>query len=217
MTKLYFVRHGKTEWNLEGRYQGAKGDSPLLGQSYAEIEQLATYLKQFKFAKIYTSPIKRARVTAQKLAASLDQNVKLEINDAFKEFNLGKMEGMYFTDCECLFPEEVDAFRNHPDKYDATKIGGESFEEVFARMTPKVKEICRRYPNENVIIVSHGAALCAEIRHLLGVPLEQLRAKGGLNNTSTTILQTNDGEHFKCLAWNKHDYLKRKLDKTDMV
>ena len=217
MTKLYFVRHGKTQWNLEGRYQGAKGDSPLLEESYAEIIQLAGYLKQFKFAKVYASPIKRARVTAQKLVTNLDQHVKLEIDDAFKEFNLGKMEGMYFSDCERNYPQEVDAFRNHPDKYDASKINGESFEDVFKRMTPKIKAICQRYPHENVIIVSHGAALCAEIRHLLGIPLDQIRAKGGLNNTSTTILQTDDGETFKCLAWNKHDYLKRKLDETDMV
>ena len=53
--------------------------------------------------------------------------------------------------------------------------------------------------------------LCAEIRHLLGVPLAQIRTKGGLANTSTTILETKDGKNFKCLAWNKTDYLKRNL------
>lgn len=217
LTKLFFVRHGKTKWNLEGRYQGARGDSPLLPESYREIEELAIYLNDFKFAKVYCSPIRRAKVTAQKLVANLERPVNLEADVAFQEFNLGKMEGMKFTEVAEKYPAELDGFRHHPDKYDPSKIEGESFEELFERMTPKIKAICERYPKDNVIIVSHGAALCAEIRHLLGVPLAQIRAKGGLANTSTTILETKDGKNFKCLAWNKTDHLKKELDPTDIV
>lgn len=217
MTKLFFIRHGKTKWNLEGRYQGARGDSPLLEQSYHEIELLAAYLQKYQFAKIYSSPLKRALTTAKQLAKKLDQPVKIEVDQAFCEFNLGKMEGMKFIEVERLYPEIVDAFRNHPEKYDPTEIEGETFQELFERMTPKIEEICRRYPTQNILIVSHGAALCAEIRHLQGVSLEKLRAKGGLVNTSTTILETKDGQSFKCLAWNQTDYLNKQLDSSDMV
>ena len=52
MTKLFFVRHGKTQWNLEGRYQGANGDSPLLPESLHEIDLLAAYLKKIQFAHL---------------------------------------------------------------------------------------------------------------------------------------------------------------------
>ena len=45
MTRFYFVRHGKTVWNLEGRYQGARGDSPLLPESYQDIKSLAQFLR----------------------------------------------------------------------------------------------------------------------------------------------------------------------------
>lgn len=217
MTKLFFIRHGKTKWNLEGRYQGARGDSPLLEQSYREIELLAMYLKQYRFAKIYSSPLKRALTTAQKLAVQLDQSLKIEVDQAFCEFNLGKMEGMKFSEVEKLYPTEVDAFRHHPEKYDPTAIEGESFPDLFARMTPKIQQICQRYPNDNVIIVSHGAALCAEIRYLQGISLDKLRAKGGLVNTSTTILETNDAKKFKCLAWNQTHYLNKQLAPSDMV
>lgn len=217
MTRLFFVRHGKTEWNLEGRYQGANGDSSLLPQSLDEINQVAEYLSQYKFKKIYSSPIKRAFTTAKNIRKKLPYDVRLEVDQAFSEFNLGKMEGMKFTEVAKKYPEELDAFRNHPDKYDPSRIEGESFEELFARMTPKIKEIVNRYPNSDILIVSHGAALCAEIRYLQGVPLEKLREKGGLANTSTTILSTKDGEKYKCLEWNKTDYLKRKLDVTDIV
>ena len=64
MTKLYFVRHGKTEWNNQGRYQGANGDSPLLPESFEQIKALADYLRGISFAHAYVSPLKRARVTA---------------------------------------------------------------------------------------------------------------------------------------------------------
>ena len=53
MTTFYFVRHGKTEWNLEGRYQGSHGDSPLLPESYEEIKQLAAYFNSEKIRTRY--------------------------------------------------------------------------------------------------------------------------------------------------------------------
>ena len=54
MTRLFFVRHGKTEWNLEGRYQGAHGDSPLLPQSLEEMI-IKTNSSLLAFAIIYMS------------------------------------------------------------------------------------------------------------------------------------------------------------------
>ncbi len=64
--KLYFIRHGKTKWNLESRYQGAGGDSELLPESFNEIKDLAQFLNKTTFSHAYASPIKRARVTAEK-------------------------------------------------------------------------------------------------------------------------------------------------------
>ena len=77
MTKFFFIRHGKTEWNLEGRYQGAKGDSPLLPQSYEEIKQVGQYLKKYRFDQIFCSPIKRARTTAKGIAKEIGYKDKL--------------------------------------------------------------------------------------------------------------------------------------------
>lgn len=52
MTKVYLIRHGKTEWNLQARYQGANGDSPLLANSYHEIELLAQSLQKFRLCML---------------------------------------------------------------------------------------------------------------------------------------------------------------------
>ena len=53
--KLYFVRHGKTEWNLEGRLQGAKGDSPLLKESVEQVRELGHYLSDTHFDLVFSS------------------------------------------------------------------------------------------------------------------------------------------------------------------
>ena len=218
MTKVYLIRHGKTQWNLESRYQGANGDSPLLKDSYREIELLASSLQRIPFEHAYTSPLKRARVTAQALLNHLNPEIPLTIDSRLKEFNLGKMEGMHFEDVAAKWPEVLKNFRHHPDKYDESLVEGESFLEVIARFRAAIEEYCRQYPNGNILVISHGAALNAAINALIGTPLSHLKDRGGLSNTSTTILTTNDGRHFELEKWNDTSYLhKSKVDPTDTI
>lgn len=218
MTKVYLIRHGKTQWNLESRYQGANGDSPLLKDSYREIELLASSLQRIPFEHAYASPLKRARVTAQALLNHLNPEIPLTIDSRLKEFNLGKMEGMHFEDVAAKWPEVLKNFRHHPDKYDESLVEGESFLEVIARFRATIEEYCRQYPNGNILVISHGAALNAAINALIGTPLAHLKDRGGLSNTSTTILTTNDGRHFELEKWNDTSYLhKSKVDPTDTI
>lgn len=218
MTKVYLIRHGKTEWNLESRYQGAHGDSPLLATSYQEINLLADSLQGIRFAHAYASPLKRARVTAQKLLDRLEQPVRLTIDSRLMEFNLGKMEGMHFADVAAKWPEVLNNFRHHPDQYDEQVTGSESFMQVIDRVGSAIKEYCRLNPGTNILVVSHGAALNATINALIGTPLPHLKDRGGLSNTSTTTLSTNDAEHFTLDKWNDTSYLhKTKLDPTDTI
>ena len=218
MTKVYLIRHGKTQWNLESRYQGANGDSPLLKDSYREIELLASSLQRIPFEHAYTSPLKRARVTAQALLNHLNPEIPLTIDSRLKEFNLGKMEGMHFEDVAAKWPEVLKNFRHHPDKYDESLVEGESFLEVIARFRAAIEEYCRQYPNGNILVISHGAALNAAINALIGTPLAHLKDRGGLSNTSTTILTTNDDRHFELEKWNDTSYLhKSKVNPTDTI
>lgn len=218
MTKVYLIRHGKTQWNLESRYQGANGDSPLLKDSYREIELLASSLQRIPFEHAYASPLKRARITAQALLNHLNPEIPLTIDSRLKEFNLGKMEGMHFEDVAAKWPEVLKNFRHHPDKYDESLVEGESFLEVIARFRAAIEEYCRQYPNGNILVISHGAALNAAINALIGTPLAHLKDRGGLSNTSTTILTTNDGRHFELEKWNDTSYLhKSKVDPNDTI
>ncbi len=79
--EVLFIRHGKTQWNLDSRYQGANGDSPLLPQSYQEIKLLAKSLAGVSIAHIFSSPLPRAKTTATKLKEALGKNIPLTIDD----------------------------------------------------------------------------------------------------------------------------------------
>ncbi|RVU70289.1 MULTISPECIES: histidine phosphatase family protein [Lactobacillus] len=218
--QIYFVRHGKTEWNLASRFQGGHGDSPLLPQSLEDIKKLGHHLKGTKFRAIFASPLQRAFNTAQGIDDAMNSNLPVVIDERLREFNLGDMEGMKFDDAAKKYPKQIDNFWNHPEQYDPTELHGENYEHVIVRGKNFAQEMAQRFPeaDDKVLAVSHGAALSAIMGGLLGSPLKDVRKRGGLSNTSLTILETDDGgQTFKPVVWNETDYLGRKLSKTDSL
>ncbi|QNQ80593.1 histidine phosphatase family protein [Lactobacillus sp. PV034] len=220
--KLYFVRHGKTQWNLEGRYQGGGGNSPLLPSSYEDIEKLAEYLKkkQVKFQAFYASPLERAVTTAKTLKKDMGIQVPVIEDRRLKEFNLGELEGMKFVDAEAKYPDQIHAFRFEPKDYDSSAFNGETFEHMIKRGKELIEDIVKKYPkaDDNVLLVSHGAALCALTRTLEGYEIPDIRKRGGLTNTSLTVLETDDGgKTFQEKLWNETSYLDRKITSRDTI
>lgn len=215
--ELYFVRHGKTEWNLEGKYQGGHGDSPLLPESLHDITLLAKRLQDTEIDHMYSSPLPRARTTAETLIKDLKREIPFSIVDDLREFDLGIMEGRKFSELENEIPEVIYAFRHQPADYDYSLIRGESFEQVAQRTTAAVKQIViENHDQGSVVIVSHGAALVTLIQSLLGTDIAEIRKNGGLSNTSLTHLQYNNGK-FKLIKWNETGYLDKKLDSSDTI
>lgn len=210
MTKLYFIRHGKTEWNNEGRFQGANGDSPLLPESYQQIKKLGQNLQAIQFAHAFTSPLLRAKMTAELTLAQLEHPVELTVEPGLLEYQLGIWEGDTFTHVQATHADQYDAWRNHPEQFDATQVpGAESFASVQKRFVQTIQHAEATYGGEdvNLIFFAHGMLLTVGIETLLGKPLDQLRARGGLSNTSTSILETHDGRTFNEIKHNDTSYL----------
>lgn len=210
MTKLYFIRHGKTEWNNEGRFQGAQGDSPLLPESYEQIAKLGKHLQDVEFKHAFVSPLRRARLTAENTLQLVKKRPAMTLNSGLIEFRLGVWEGQSFVDVKKQQADQYEAWRNHPDQYDATLVpGAETFEAVQKRFKYAVDEAVRAYGGDdvNLIFFAHGMLLTIGIETLLDTPLAQLRARGGLSNTSTSILETNDGKHYQEILRNDTSYL----------
>lgn len=215
--ELYFVRHGKTEWNLEGKYQGGHGDSPLLPESLHDISLLAKRLQDTEIDHMYSSPLPRAKTTAETLIKDLNRQIPFTVVRDLREFDLGIMEGRKFSELENEMPEVIYAFRHDPANYDNDLIRGESFKRVAERTTKAVKQIVKdNHGQGSVVIVSHGAALVTLIQSLLGTKIADIRKNGGLSNTSLTHLRYNDGE-FSLVKWNETSYLDKKLDSSDTI
>ena len=91
--KLYFVRHGKTEWNLEGRLQGSKGDSPLLKESIEQVRELGHYLSDTHFDLVFSSDLPRAKKTTELIMESQKPNLRLPTLKLCVNGNLANWKG----------------------------------------------------------------------------------------------------------------------------
>ena len=203
--KLYFVRHGKTLWNLEGRFQGASGDSPLLEKSIETLKQLGQYLREIPFDVIYSSDLPRAVTSAQIIQSQLKDSCPLQETSLLREWQLGKLEGAKFATLKAIYPEQMNALRNNLAKFDSTMFGAESVYQTTQRTINFVKSL-QDQDFDHVLIVGHGANLTASIQTLLGYDVPLLRKDGGLANASVTVLETSDFENFNLIVWNDTSY-----------
>ena len=205
--KLYFVRHGRTEWNEEGRIQGANGDSPLLESSIQQLETLGQHLSQTYFDAAYSSDLPRAVHTAQILLKQNQHPITLQETPALREWRLGRLEGRKIMELKALYPEEMRAFRHNLSQFHHNLFDAESLSDTTKRTCDFVKSL-KGKELDTVLIVGHGANFTASIRTLLGNKPEELRKNGGLDNASVTILTTDDFEHYHLETWNDTSYLE---------
>ena len=205
--KLYFVRHGKTQWNLEGRFQGANGDSPLLETSIEELHLLGKNMAHIKFDKIFSSDLPRAMATAQIINSENYFSQVVESHAELREWQLGSLEGQKISTITAIYPHQMEAFRHNLAKFNNSIFGAESVYNTTRRTIDFIKSQ-KEQSYENLLFVGHGANLTASLRLLLGYDFAQLRQQGGLTNGSVTILETQDFEHFTLLDWNNVDHLE---------
>jgi broad specificity phosphatase PhoE len=166
MTRFCLIRHGQTDWNLEGRYQG-QGDVPLNETGRAQARALAETLKGQTFAAIYSSDLKRASETAQIVAASLGLPVTFDAR--LREIDQGEWEGQLVEAVHARFTEIWQQRKADPVSVGAP--GGETVGQVAVRMAEALCDIAHRYPAEPVLIASHGLALATVICKVRGIPL----------------------------------------------
>lgn len=168
MTKLCLVRHGQTDWNLEGRYQG-QSDIPLNENGRAQARTLALQLQGQPFGAVYTSDLERARETAGIIAAPLRLPITTDIR--LREINQGEWEGRLV---EIIKARYADLWQQRSvDPASVRPPGGETVGEVAARVHAALDDIACIQPNASVLIVSHGLALATAICNVRGIPVGQ--------------------------------------------
>lgn len=185
MTRILLVRHGETEWNAAGRVQGWT-DSRLNARGGVQAARLAERLAHTPLAAIYASDLSRAQDTAQALAAP--HGLPIFPHPDLRERCYGEWEGLTLQELEARYPEFWGRYHHQRD-LNVPIPGGETWEEVCARLVPVLHRIIADHSGaeETVAIVGHGGSLRAAVLDALAAPLPVL-LRLRLDNASLTRL-----------------------------
>ena len=154
---IYFVRHGQTNWNLEGRIQG-QTDISLNETGFMQAKEIKRKLENIKFEKVFCSPLKRALETAKVI-----YDGKIIIDDRIKERNNGELEGKLKSEIKKM-PDF-----NNPD---SSECNIEPIKVFNERIKLFLDEITRKYKNKNILVVTH-AGVCIYVKcYFEGEPTE---------------------------------------------
>ena len=150
-TTILLVRHGETDWNLEGRVQG-HSDRPLNDTGHTQAQALAEQLAGEPLDAVYASDLLRALDTAR--PAAYAHGLPVLPLPGLREKNFGTWEGLTDFEIRERFPE--------------SKVGpwgdAETTEEVATRVLASLREVAERHPGGHVLVVTHGGPLRAVLR-----------------------------------------------------
>lgn len=150
MTRLILIRHGETDWNVEGRYQG-QADPPLNARGFDQAQELAQRLVGACIDVLYTSPLRRAADTAKVIAQQL--HIPLQTEPRLMEIHQGDWQTRLRSDIETLYP---DLFRRWEiDPWEVTPPDGEHLTEIQARVNAAIDDLIRRHPGQCIGVVTH--------------------------------------------------------------
>ena len=170
MTSLILIRHGQTDWNASGRWQG-QADPPLNDHGRRQALRTAEDLSGQQPAVLYSSDLRRALETARIVAVKFGLAIVPE--PRFREINLGQWQGMLSTEIEDKYPDEFRRWHTAP--LSVRPPGGEDIPTLAARVLAAINEIIVRYPDQSVAVVAHEFPITVIVSRSMGLGLENLR------------------------------------------
>jgi probable phosphoglycerate mutase len=172
MLSLYLVRHGQTDASLANRFCG-RIDPPLNATGQAMAAALAARYGREGWAEIVASPLLRTRQTAEPTARAADLAVTLD--DALVEIAYGEWDGRAEAEVERDDAARFAAWAAHPGR--VAPPGGETGAQIATRALAAVERIRARHQSGKVLVVSHKATLRVLICALLGIDVDDFRAR----------------------------------------
>jgi probable phosphoglycerate mutase len=170
VTEIVLVRHGETVWHAENRYTG-RSDVPLSDRGRDQAAALARWAATAGLDAVLTSPLGRARDTAE-LAAQAAGHVA-RVDPRLVEVDFGAGDGLTRDEMADRFPAELEAFLAHPAGHPLP--GGEPGPQAVARAMPVLAEVSEAHPEGRVLVVAHQTVLRLLLCELVGVALDDYR------------------------------------------
>ena len=154
MTTIFLARHGESDWNVEKRFQG-HSDRPLTERGRKQARALADLVGAEKIDAVYTSPLSRARETAEIVAARA--GLEAVALPELREVDTGSWSGLSRADVEARFPEGFARWRSGGSGWE----NGESYDEMAERVIGALRKIAEDHPDGRVLVISHGGPIRA--------------------------------------------------------
>ncbi len=205
VTRLLFIRHGQSGGNAEGRF-GGHSPTPLSDLGINQAKITADALEKENIDVIYSSDLIRAVQTAKPLAEKL--NLEINKTNAFRERDVGVLEGLTFKESKEQYPKDYFALVNRNINHVIT--GGESYRQLLRRGTSALKEIFYVHKGKRVAVFSHTGAICYLTLYLMGAINRHTKqtpwlvtSNCGINRfeirgrRNTRILALNDTRHLE--------------------
>ncbi len=187
MTKLLLVRHGRSLWNVEGRIQG-QVDIPLDAVGLQQAERVAQRLQSLPIDAIYSSPLQRAWVTAEVLAAKIQ--LPIVCDERLMEYDFGVVSGLTWDGVVANHPEFAKRWAD--DAWAVPIEGSEGRIGFAARVKAVMDDIIASHPNQQVAVVAHGGTFSVYLAKMLGLDLQR-RHPFHFGNTSVSLVEVDDG------------------------
>jgi len=202
--RIILVRHGETDWNKQGRFQG-QIDIPLNKNGKSQAKAASEFLKEHLIHKAFSSSLSRPKETAQ-IILNEHPGIKISLKDNLKEIGHGQWEGKLESEIKSDWPDLLKEWKISPEKVQMPE--GENIIEVSTRSIIGWNEICKDLKNdETALVVAHDAVNKTILCHLLGLmPSKIWMIKQG--NGGITIIDLGEGENqpdqITCLNITSH-------------
>ena len=188
MTTILIVRHGITDYNQRGIYQG-RMDVPLNQVGADQAAKLGSWLAgRYQIDKIYSSPLLRAHDTAQAVAMG-QGSAEIVFDPELQEIDVGEWEGLSAPQAKEANPDVWN--RLQADQLYTRRPEGESYWDLFQRVSTCLEKIVANHSEGTLCIVSHGGCVRVMLAHVMGVPPTTFAFMSGLqvDNTGLTVVR----------------------------
>ena len=199
--QVILVRHGATDWNLQGRCQGSS-DRDLSEMGTRQAEQIAALLRHEKIHAIYSSNLRRARQTAELIGRPHDLPVLIE--DGIRELDHGELEGLTFNEIKTQYREFLSRWRSEPA--DIRVPGGERLADVAERAWNSLNRIAEGHRQaERILVVSHNFPILGIVCRISGTDLNDYRTFH-LDPCGITRIGRDDGRGWYITLVNGREF-----------
>lgn len=203
MTTLYIIRHGETTGNDAGRFQGST-DCQLSERGRQQIDRLGERCRDLPFEVLISSPLVRARETAE--AANRHHGLPLQIELDVAEMHCGDWEEKSWDELRAGYPAEMELWREKPWLFQSP--GGENMQQVYQRVNRALLRILEENRGRTIAVVSHGCAIRNALCFFHGHDIERLNEMPWVRNTSITRIDVGDNGETEVVFENDFEHVK---------